>query len=258
MHTKLIRIKDGFIKNSESVKELMNFDRIILDFSISKLDELNVKLKALDINNPQLLVDFTLQALRGIREHDSLRQKYESIYNQCLVLLVSHYTLTMEDIFKCGVNILISENKFKMNNSDDSIKISISELRSLNFDLSGNFGELLLNKKDISFQDMQSLNRAYSQYLDISLPIDKNLNNIIFAQAARHSIVHSSAHADDKFINQIRNLNPRDLKVSIKKKDVINMTPEEILIIDESMRETLDYCINQIKAATNTTQSTPT
>lgn len=248
MTDRLIKIKDGFLKNSDSVKELMNFDRIILDFCIIHIDNLNKKLKNLKIDNPYLLAENTLQVLRGIRENDSMRAQYESIYNQCLVLLVSHYTVMMEDFFKSSIDLLIIENKDNFTEMDDAIKISLNELKSLNFNLSGNFGDLLLKKKDISFQDMQSMNRAFRQYLGFSLPLDSTLNNIIFAQAARHSIVHSLANADDKFINQIRNVIPREIQPNIKRKDIIKMTSDEIIKIDECMRQTLDYCIRQIDA----------
>ena len=247
MTNQLLKIREGFIKNSESVKELMNFDRLILDYCIIHIEQLNSKLKNLDITNPYMLADNTLKGLNAIREHDSMRPKYESIYNQCLVLLVSHYTVMIEDFFKSCIDILIQANKDNLIENEDSIKISLNELKLMNFNLSGNFGDLLLKKKEISFQDMQSTNRAFKQYLGFSLPIDVTLNNIIFAQAARHTIVHSSAIADNKFHNQIRNLTPREIKTNIRKNDPIKITSDELSLIDDSMRQSLDYCIERIK-----------
>lgn len=259
MISKLVEIENRFYKNSDSVKELMNFDRVILDFCISQIDCLNTNLKEVaKINNPMLLVDRTLLALQGIREHDSMRNQYEPIFNQCLVLLVSHFTVALEDFFKSAIDVLISKNKFGVFEKDESIKISLNELITTNFDLTNNFGELLLKKKEISFQDMQSTNRAFFQYLNYTIPTDSNLNNVIFAQASRHTIVHSSAIADDKFIHQIRNILPRDIKQGIRKNEKIKMTPDEIILIDNSMRNIISNCINIIKkAAANTTQATP-
>lgn len=247
MINKLSKIKEGFILNSESVKELMNFDRKILDFCIVYFDTLNKNLRNLGITNALMLAENASNGLNRIREHDSMRPQYESIFNQCLVLLVSHYTVMMEEFFKCAIDILIVENKDNFNDNEDSIKISLNELKSMDFDLSGNFGDLLLKKKEISFQDMQSMNRTFKQYLGFSLPVDNTLNNIIIAQAARHTIVHSLAIADSKFINQIRNLSPREIKPDIKKNETIKITPDEINIIDECMRQTLDFSIAQIK-----------
>lgn len=244
---KLDDIKKSFVRNCEMVKELMNFDRIILDFCISHIKDLNDDLKSLDINNPYLLADSTLNGLVNIREHDSMRPQYQSIFNQCLVLLVSHFTSAMEDLFRTGVDILIVKNRCEFNGLNESIKLSFSELRMLNFDLSGNFGDLLLKKKGISFQDMQSLNRTYNQFFGFEFPFDKALCNLIFAQAARHAIIHSSSKVDDKFINQVRSIEKRDIQPLLKKGDTIEISPEELELISKNMIEIIDCGISKIE-----------
>jgi len=242
----LTDIKNSFEKNSNSVIELMNFDRIILDFCINHIESLNNKLKKLKITNPYMLADNTVSALTNIRKNNSMRNQYRSIFNQCLVLLVSHFTSAIEDIFRIGVDMIIVEGRLNSNEIDDSIKISINELRYLNFDLSGNFGDLLMRKKGISFQDMQSLNRTFKQYLGFSIEINNELNNIIFAQAARHTIIHASSIVNEKFMYQIRDTKPRDLKTNIKCGDNIEINPDEILLVSNSMKSFINNCITQI------------
>ena len=82
---------------------------------------------------------------------------------------------------------------------------------------------------------MQSIFRTFTKYFHISLKRDVICNNIIFAQASRHAIVHSLGVADRRFIRQINNATPRDIKLTLKEKDSINYNIEELETVRLSM-----------------------
>ena len=85
-------ILETFDIQIQSVAKLMNFDRDLMDIAIQSVEKLRDRLrKHHELDNPDLTADKILQQLRGFREHDSLRGRYETIFNQALVLLVSYF-----------------------------------------------------------------------------------------------------------------------------------------------------------------------
>lgn len=234
---KLSEIVSNFKKNIDSVYSLMDFDKVILDYSIKAISELADKLKNLHkIDNPHLTAANTLQALMQISSNNSLRNQYNQIFNQCIVLLVSYFGSAIGDIFKYCLT-----EKLKEGISDhirkEEIKISLGELRDSDFNLSETIGELIASKKDISFQDMQSISKAFKEYFDLDIKRDKIVNNIIIGQACRHVIVHCGNIADSRLLRQIEKSIPRDIKQNIELREIIQFEPAEIKIVGDSMKE---------------------
>jgi hypothetical protein len=243
----------NYLNNSEAIHQLMNFDRILLDFCIQQLQQLEENLK----NNQQtkitvatLLPANTINALQNIKENDSMRGKYKDIFNQCLVLLVSHFTSALGSVFKKSINYASSCSPELLKASGDDIKISFQELKEFNFNLSENLGDVVIKKKDISFQDMQSTNRAFKNFLDIDMNNHDSQNDLIFAQASRHSIVHASGFADEKFIKQISNALPRKIKPEIRENHKIEFSTAEIEIVISNMSSYLNDLIVKIHLKT--------
>ena len=177
----------------------------------------------------------TLDMLANIREHDSLRRHYTTIYNQCVVLLVSHFGSALHDIFvaaapKCLGRVTANEHE------KETLKFSLSELRDRNYDLRDVIGDILVTKSDISFQDMGSTLRAFERYCGILISRDSSVNNIILAQAARHVIVHAGGKVDVKCTGQLRDAFPREVKRTLAVGDSLVFTPAEIDSIAASMR----------------------
>jgi hypothetical protein len=77
-----------FSGHVSAVRNLMNFDRDVLQFAIDVIKPLPERLKRQGIDNPEMTGERALQVLVGIRNNDSLRSRYQAIFNQALVLLV--------------------------------------------------------------------------------------------------------------------------------------------------------------------------
>jgi hypothetical protein len=238
-----------FENNQQSVRQLVNFDRILLDFCIMQVESLEGRLRTneeIRLTNVIFLPTNTITALKNIRQNDSMRSQYESIFNQCLVLSVSHFSSTIHSIFKQAINHACCGCPELLKASSEDIKISFDELKSHHFDLTDSLGDLILKKKDISFQDMQSTHRAFKTFLDIDIEKDAHTNNIIVAQAARHSIVHALGQADEKFFKQIKDAFPRDLKGEIQNEQSIKFMTLEIESVQYSMKVYVDRLINNL------------
>jgi hypothetical protein len=221
-------VLETFENHVASVHRLMNFDRDVLSFAIDSIEELQNRLtRHHNLDNPQLTAARALEILRGYRAHDSLRPRYKTIFNQALVLLVSYFGSAVHDVFRAGVSAaLISERDTPL--LKEQLKISFAELREANFDLRERAPDLLVNAKNISFQDMKSIARAFKENLGIEIERNPTINEIILAQACRHVIVHTGSFADDALVRQLSGAHPRTLKPKIVSGELVEFTPEEV------------------------------
>jgi hypothetical protein len=234
-----MRAPETFRKHFESVQRLMNFDRDLVDFALQMVSELRDRLNKGGFQNPLLNVDSTLRALQQVRQNDSLRPRYETIFNQSLVLLVSYFASTMHELFADALRIVVLTNE----NADlfkEEVKVSIRELRDSSADFSSGLPDILIKTKDISFQDMQSISRAFQTYVNVSLPRDLFTNDIILAQACRHVIVHAGGLADAKFMRQVLNATPRNVKQSVSVGTQVQFTPGEVERVGLSMSQYIE------------------
>lgn len=227
-------IYSTFEKNVKSVFNLVQFDDVILELSISHIDSLNQRLKQSGVQNRRLLAETTLAQLRSIRQNQSLRPKYETMYNQCIVLLVSYFGSGIKNLFTSAVTKYVMKGH-DICNKDSEIKIALSELQQFNYEVRDNIGEIIVNNKNISFQDMQSICRAFQEWFKITIDRDIVCNNVTMSQACRHVIVHSGNVVERKFINQVKHLNPRTIKNNIKEGDMLIFSPKEIQQIGDDM-----------------------
>jgi hypothetical protein len=230
------KTEDAFIKNIDNIFRLMDFDRVILQFAIDGIEGLQESLRrSHDIENPRLLAQNTLQMLKGIQDHDSLRPKYQVIFNQCIVLLVSVFASSVADLFRDGICILAKKGDSKSLKKEE-LKISVSDLLEFDGEINERLGHLIADKNDLSFQDMKSIGRAFKDYFGFDISKDKHVNNIIMAQAGRHVIVHDSARINERVIRQVSGAKPRDLKPELDG-DTIQFNSGEVKLAAESMLE---------------------
>ena len=91
-------IQSSFENNLRSVQELIDFDHTVLEGATHNIERLRADL---DDRTPSVAerVGRTVQMLRNIRDNDSMRSHYATIYNQCVVLLVSHFGSALHSIF---------------------------------------------------------------------------------------------------------------------------------------------------------------
>ena len=235
-------IIDSFKSHIDSVKSLMSFDNILLDFCIVQIEQLNERIKnnnEIKITNVYFLPETTLKELKLIKQHESFKIQYESIYNQCLVLLVSYFTSTVKDLFRDALQYYSDKKKESLKLINAELKFTFEELESYGFNLSKSVGDIIIKKKNLAFQDMQSICREFQTYFSIKIEKNELVDNIILAQAARHAIVHSLSIADEKFMNQISQSQARTLKKNISMNDELKFSPNEIEVIMSDMREFL-------------------
>lgn len=244
----LLAIEERFENQLKSVEELANFDRFLLDFCINHIETLNDRLKKgpPEISNKRYLAENTLNVIKSIRKNDSLRHQYQSIFNSCLVLQVSYFTSTLHDFFRYSFQTLAQENLLP--DIKEDLKLTFKELNELSFNLNNNIGELILKKKEINFQDMQSICKAYRNYFDIQINKDQKCNTIILAQASRHAIVHALGRADERFLRQVSDAKPRDIKHVFEINEEIKFSESELQYVRLAMLVFLQELREQFKS----------
>lgn len=232
-----------FQGNIKRVDQLMEFDDAILSMIIRHLDKLKQLFEQQKLISPLRNVNKYLKIFKNIHRNESLRNYYETMYNQCVVLLVSYFATALEDIFK--INLM---EKIKKKNPgpiiDEKITLSLGDIKEMDYNLSEKIPDLFLAKNDLSFQDMKSVNRTFSTYFNYQHDRNKILNNIILGQACRHIIVHSGSRITDRFKRQVKVANPRDLKKDLTGIKTIQFEPSEIKILAHSMNKYLEALID--------------
>ena len=224
----------------------MEFDEIVQTFCINALQRANTFLKKHNLDkHPSCTVSKELQQIETIRSHESLKPHYQAMLNQCVVLLSSYFASAVESLFTIAIPIKLDRGGTEKLN-DAELRLKIDDLQLLNFILLPAIGELIASQKDISFQDMQSIARAFTDYLEFDPKKTKHVNNIILALACRHALVHSGGVASTKTINQISKATPREIKNDLSPNQKILFTTDEIKIIGKSMTIYLDNLIQGV------------
>lgn len=237
--------------NIEDVYHLAEFDHVILSMAIDQLRVLEQKLnKDHFIDNPQLTAANTRINLENIRANDSLRPRFEVINNQCVVLLVSLFASAVGDLYRSAIRVLAQSGKNSALNNEE-LKFTVGEIMAEESDLADRIGRLVEEKKDISFQDMKSIARAFGDYFDAKIEKDATVNNLILAQAGRHLIVHDGAIINDRFNKQIRNAVPRNVLSSISTEGKLLFTSAELKIIGNNMIEYFAILRSQVECRLN-------
>lgn len=224
---------ETFKNNLKEIDRLINFDRELLQIVTSSIETLhnNLKTKFADerINGKR-----TLDMVQGIRTNDSLRSKYKVIYNQAIVLLVSHFSSALGDLFRQAVtNKLESKNPGKI--TEEEFKLTVADLRDPDWNTTTSIPDLLIAKYDFTFQDMAATCRAFTNYTEHNPLKDELMNNIIVAQACRHSIVHAGGRVSDKTLKQISKAFPRSLKLDLTPNSYIEFSLTEVELVKQNM-----------------------
>jgi hypothetical protein len=226
----------AFAANLDSVKKLLNFDREVVDLAVQGVRALPQTLVQRGFENPALNAKNTLTSLQNIKDHDSLLPRYKVVFNQAVVLLVSYFGSAVEELFKIGVSarlVLDDENSTLMK---EELKLTFRSIRERGWMLNDIAADLLVDKKDLTFQDMKSIADAFRDYVGIEVTRNKIVNDIIVAQACRHVIVHAGHEVTSKMMRQIRGAIPRDLKPDLVVGEMVQFTPSEVELVAESMK----------------------
>ena len=130
--------------------------------------------------------------------------------------------------------------------------LTIGELRERDWNLKESAPDLVIAKRDLSFQDMGATHRAFDQYLNVSLVQDRRVNNIIVTQACRHVIVHTGAAITDRLVKQVSKAVPRDLKPNLLVGEPVQFTPEEVGAACENMLGYIDDLAQKVRSTLET------
>lgn len=223
-----------FDRNCADVERLVNFDREVLDVVIGSLEDLHARLRSIHASD-QMNAGRVLTIIKGIRDNESLKSKYQVIYGQAIVLLVSHFASALAEIFRAAIASSLDDERSETLLKEE-ITLTFREMRDQGWNLRPAAADLLIDKKDYKFQDMQSTVRAFDSYLCIKLQRDQVMNNIIFGQAARHVIVHAGGVVTDRMLKQVAKAYPRTLRPEIKVGESLAFTATEVHELANEMR----------------------
>ena len=221
-------ILDNFSKHVDDVNRLITFDEHVMAYAISAVETLHLQLKENYSQKEQINGARELQMLRNIRENKSLKPRYSLILNQAIVLLVSYFGSAVEDIFSEAVIKTLRNNSSSKLIKED-LKLNVAELLELTENPNdSSIAALFIDKKDLSFQDMQAISRAFKDYIGVEIAKNKIVHNIILAQACRHVIVHAGGEITNRLIRQVIGAKPRDIKEEIKEGQTVQFSHQEV------------------------------
>lgn len=240
-------ILNEFKRDIGSVYSLLDFDVFIIDLPLSEIRDLKTYAEKQSLPVVIQKADKLEKILTGIRTHGSTKLTYETIYNQCIVLLVSYFSATLENLFEYCI-----ESSLKAGASDallsEEIKLHVKDMYSIGENPLAQVGEFLISGNKISFQDMKSIKRAFEMYLNISMEKDALTNDIIFAQAARHIIVHNGSEINSKFQHQITSATPRTIKPEMPNTGKLLFSKEEVIQVGKRMEEYIGFLSEKLSS----------
>ena len=140
---------------------------------LSQLPTTQLRTLARDLEDRSLHSAVTLvinraAMLQNVKDADSLRPQYEQMFNQCVVLLVSYFGSAVHGVFRAGV-VHALRNRARVPVCDEKLTVSWLGLERAQGEREAVFADLLVSQKNISFQDMQSIARAFADLLEVSV-----------------------------------------------------------------------------------------
>jgi hypothetical protein len=238
----------SFKANVQTVDRLLDFDRVIIETAVEGLQELADNLGKLGSRSAAKTVSNRAQLLANIKKADSLRPQYETMFNQCVVLLVSHFASAVHALCRHGIIVALSKGT-NVPVITQELKLSWRAIAEAETEREGLFADLLISQQDISFQDMQSISRAFKDHLNIQLKRSVDTNNVILGQAARHVIVHAAGVVDNRMLRQISGCRPRTLKENLSLGERLQFSPQEVRLLSGSMINYVDHVTSRLNDA---------
>lgn len=200
---KIEELKQVFEENSQKIEQVVKTGSEVLEIVIGNLTSLQRQFAA--GSNIYQKLNNTITIFKNIDKNGSLKERFQIIYNQGVVLLVGNLQSFLNDVFRGIVNDYSYLLKFT-EGKESKIGIDLSLLQYTNTTI----GDLVVNayKDKYNFQDLQSTVKFFKELLglELELVLTKEIkDNIILFEALRHVIVHNSSRIDAKFLSQVRN-----------------------------------------------------
>ena len=241
------QVREAFALRVEGVIELLEFDDLVLEHLVGGLAGIVEELQRRNLNSAAQVVGNRLQQLKNIRSAQSLRHAYGTIYNQCVVLLVSYFDAAMGDLFRAATAEALRTGQ-NVPARDRSVELSWRSLTRPEAPVEDLIADRIIDQDDISFQDMQSTRRAFAKNLDVDLGRDENANDVILGQAARHLMAHAGGKIDERFRGQVSGAKPRTLKTSLPSEGPIEFDPQEVQQLASAMAAFLNEAIARLES----------
>lgn len=239
---------ETFKSNLAEVDRLINFDRELFSLVLDTVQGLHDQLKH-HFADERRNGARALQVIRGIRENASVRSKYQTICNQAVVLLVSHFASALGDLFRTAVSDrLASPDVGKL--LEEEFKLTVTELKERDWNLAGAVPDLLIAKHDFTFQDMGATFRAFTTYTNLTPPRGELMHNIIAAQACRHTIVHAGGRVSDRSAKQVAKAVPRTFRPTLTAGEQLAITHAEVELIKADMLRFVETLASSASAKT--------
>lgn len=227
------RAIQNFRANLDSVRQLMQFDDLVLEVIAAPARALRERLAKHEIDNPHLQPDRIIQTIDSIRQNSSLRPYYEAMHNQCLVLAVSYFGAATRELFVDAVAEAIRRGSPTL--MKEHVQITVQDLVESEIDRAQLAAEFIADGPDSSWQDMKSIGRAYSRIFAAAPERGETVNDIIAAQAFRHAVVHSGGIVDRRLVGQVKNAFPRSLFRTVSLDAHIRVVPDEVTLAGDQM-----------------------
>lgn len=232
--TAVDEVRQAFEDRVSGVLQLLQFDDLVLEHLVGGLAGLAEELDRHNLHSLSVKVGNRLQLLKNIRDAQSLRPSYQTIYNQCVVLLVSYFDASMGDLFRATAAYALIANR-NLPICERTVDLSWRNLSRPDVPVALLIADRIVEQDKIKFQDMQSIRRAFERNLGVDFGRDETANDIILGQAARHVMVHAAGKIDVRFLEQVAGAQPRRLKPSVTAYGVIQFEPDEVRLLAESM-----------------------
>ena len=220
--------------NIKTVLELLNFDQDIIDVAAGALRSVQRDLESRGLHSAVPTLANRTRMLEQLATNESLRPRYATMFNQCVVLLVSYFGSGLHTIFRVSVAEGLKSG-LELPVAIEELKISWRTLATAPGERESTFGDLLVAQKGYSFQDMKSTRKAFNDFLLVDVGRGAESENIILGQAARHAIVHAGAVVDDHMLKQLSDVKRRTLKAQLSIGDPIRFSTDEVRELAASM-----------------------
>ena len=212
----------------------MRFDDLVLDVMLIPLRRLSDRLTRLNVDNLRYRPDQLIGVLENIKSNESLRPYYAAMYNQCLVLLVSYFAAAVRELYVDALAAAFDQGTVSAL-LETEVRITARELRESPAASSYLVAQSFADSKDVSFQDMQSIDRAFRRFFPGVPERGQMVNDIVAGQALRHAIVHSGGVVDRKVVQQLRGAVPRTIRPVVVEGESVSFQRAEVRAVAKKM-----------------------
>jgi hypothetical protein len=236
-----------FTKNIESVNQLADLDRGLIDQTIQQLRERDARLQGAHVENARMLAGNTLANLENIRRNDSLRPGFQALVNQSAVLCASYFASGISQLFRSAIAGALEHGPSK-GLEQHELKLTVRDLKNMGGEILEAIPDLIAEGPGMSFQDTKSIQRIFKDYLDVDIPRDEVTNDVSVELALRHVLVHNGGIVDRKCLRQTEESFPRTFRCSIALGESINFSTDEIRAMGATMIKYVERLANECGA----------